>query len=62
MARRIVVLKYGESVFNESYIFRGGCPEKMLPISFVIYLIQDDERNILVDAGCNDGAGFVIRD
>lgn len=58
MERRIVTLKYGESVFNENYIFRGGCPEKMLPISFVIYLIQDGERNILVDVGCNDGAGF----
>lgn len=60
MERRIIVLKYGESVFNESYIFQGGSPEKMLPISFVIYLIQDGERNILVDAGCNDGAGFVM--
>jgi len=58
MERRIVVIKYGESVFNESYIFRGGSPERMLPISFVIYLIQDGARNILVDAGCNDGAGF----
>lgn len=60
MERKIVVLKYGESVFNESYIFKGGCRDKMLPISFVIYLIQDEERNILVDAGCNDGAGFVM--
>ena len=60
MARRIITLKYGESVFNESYIFRGGCHEKMLPISFVIYLIQDGEKNILIDAGCNDGAGFVM--
>ena len=60
MKREIVVLKYGESVFNESYIFRGGCHEKMLPISFTIYLIRDGERNILVDAGCNDGAGFVM--
>lgn len=58
MEKRIIVLKYGESVFNENYIFRGGCSEKMLPISFVIYLIQEGERNILVDAGCNDGAGF----
>lgn len=60
MERKIVVFKYGESVFNESYIFQGGCHETMLPISFVIYLIQDGERNILIDVGCNDGAGFVM--
>lgn len=58
--RKITTLKYGESIFGENYIFRGGNPEKMLPISFVIYLIQDGERNILVDVGCNDGAGFVM--
>ena len=56
--KRIVVLKYGESIYNEKYIFAGGAPDVMLPISFVIYLIQDGNRNILVDAGCNDGAGF----
>lgn len=58
MKRKIVVIKYGETVLRESYIFRGGQRETRLPISFVIYLIQDGERNILVDAGCNDGAGF----
>lgn len=55
---KIVVLKYGESVFNESYLFRDGDPDRLLPISFVFYLIQTENRNILVDVGCNDGAGF----
>ncbi len=55
---KIVALKYGESVFGEKYIFKGGSKDKLLPISFVIYLIQLDGKNILVDAGCDDGAGF----
>jgi glyoxylase-like metal-dependent hydrolase (beta-lactamase superfamily II) len=58
LGRKIVALKYGESVYNENYILHGGNTGKMLPISFVIYLIQDGKRNILVDAGCNDKAGF----
>ena len=29
-----------------------------MPISFAFYLIQTEKRNILVDVGCNDGAGF----
>jgi glyoxylase-like metal-dependent hydrolase (beta-lactamase superfamily II) len=55
---KIVVFKYGESVFGENYIFKGGRKGKLLPISFVFYLIQTNERNILVDVGCDDKAGF----
>lgn len=54
----IVALKYGESVFGENYIFKGGNKDKCLPISFTIYLIQTENKNILVDVGCDDGAGF----
>ena len=60
MSRRIVALKYGESMINEKYIFEGGCPQVMLPISFMFYLIQDGARNILIDVGCNDGGGLVM--
>lgn len=55
---RILALKYGESTFGENYIFKGGSKDKRLPISFTTYLIQTEGRNILVDAGCDDGAGF----
>lgn len=55
---KIIVLKYGESVFEENHIFKGGKEDRLLPISFVIYLIQTESRNILVDVGCDDGAGF----
>lgn len=58
--RRIIALKYGESIYNEHFIFAGGNPKTMLPISFVFYLIQDGERNILIDVGCSDGGGFVM--
>ena len=44
---RIVALKYGESVFGENYIFKGGNKDKYLPISFTIYLIQTKDKNIL---------------
>lgn len=60
MSRQIVALKYGESIYNEHYIFAGGRSEILLPISFVFYLIQEGARNILIDVGCNDGAGFVM--
>ncbi len=55
---KITVLKYGESVFNENYIFRGGRENVLLPITFTFYLIETNEKRILVDVGCDDGAGF----
>ena len=55
---KIVALKYGESVFGENYIFKSGRKDVLLPISFTIYLIQTENKNILVDVGCDDGAGF----
>lgn len=55
---KITVLKYGESIFEENNIFRGGRPDVKLPISFVFYLIETENKKILVDVGCDDGAGF----
>ena len=55
---KITVLKYGESTFEEKYIFKGGRPDVKLPITFVFYLIETDNKKILVDVGCDDGAGF----
>ena len=43
---------------GENYIFKGGRKDVLLPISFTIYLIQTENKNILVDVGCDDGAGF----
>ena len=55
---KITVIKYGESVFDEKYLFYNGRSGVMQPISFVFYLIQAEDRKILVDVGCDDGAGF----
>ena len=57
---KIIALKYGETVLEEGDIFEGGNPDIYLPISFTVYLIQTQGKNILVDAGCDDGAGFVM--
>ncbi len=56
----VTALKYGESVYPEKYIFAGGRGDALLPISFIIYLIESGGRRVLVDAGCDDGAGFVM--
>lgn len=55
---KIIVLKYGKSVFGENFISKGGSNDRLLLISFVFYLIQTVGKNILVDTGCDYGTGF----
>lgn len=54
-------LKYAESVLSESLAFLGASKEKVIPISFAIYLIKTKNKNILVDAGCDTMPGFIMK-
>lgn len=54
-------LKYGESTLPENMVFKGGSSNISLPISFAIYLIQTENRRILVDVGCDTMPGFLMR-
>ena len=49
---KITAIKYGQSRMQESLVFDGGRTDATHPISFLVYLIEVDDRKILVDAGC----------
>ena len=57
----VAAFKYAESTLAEKCIFPGGALDKMLPISFTIYLIKTDKHMILVDAGCDTMPGFEMK-
>lgn len=57
----IVSIKYGESTLPESWVFQNGDVSKKYPIVFLIYLIRTDDKNILVDAGCETMPGFDMK-
>ena len=59
---KITAVDYGESTLPEKMIFRGGDPAKALPITFTVYLLQDGDRSILVDAGCETMPGFDMKE
>jgi len=54
-------LKYAESVLPESMAFSGASKEKVIPISFAVYLIKTEDKNILVDVGCNTMPDFDMK-
>ncbi len=58
----VYCLKYAESVLTENMVFFGGSKEKEIPISFAIYLIKTEDKNILIDSGCDTMPGFVMKD
>ena len=58
---KIIPIKYGESVLPESMIFPNGDKAKISHIDFIVYLIQYDNKTILVDAGCETMPGFDMR-
>lgn len=55
---KITPVRYGETDLPESWIFRGGDPERRRPISLTVFLVETSDRKILVDAGCDTMPGF----
>ena len=59
---KITVLKYGQSTFAEHNFFADKRDStKPKPISFLFYLIETDDRRILIDVGCNNMYGWDMK-
>ena len=58
MVKEVKQVKYSDSFLSESAIFSGGVRGKMIPIIFAFFLIQTENRVILVDVGCDTMPGF----
>ena len=57
----VYALKYAESTIPESLVFVGGDANVKIPISFTVYLIETEDKKILVDAGCDTMPGFDMK-
>jgi len=57
----VYCLKYAQSVLGENLVFDGGKTDKSIPISFVVYLIKANGKNILIDAGCDTMPKFDMK-
>lgn len=60
METEVYVIRYAHSRLKESLVVEAGSKETLLPISFCYYLIKTNNRNILVDVGCDTLPGFVL--
>ena len=59
---KITSLDYAKSTLPESMIFPFGEKNKSRDIAFKVFLIKENEKLILVDAGCETMPGFDMKD
>ena len=57
----IIVFKYGETKLSESMVVKNGDNNKFYDIALLYFLIRLKGRNILIDVGCDNMPGFVVR-
>ena len=62
MIKDIIRIDYGKSTLDECAVFEGGSRTDTIPILFSVFLIITEDRNILVDAGCETMPGFEMED
>ena len=57
---KLTVLKYGVTDLSESMFFKGGDSQKRFPISLLFFLLETENKKILIDAGCDTMPGFTL--
>ncbi len=62
MVNQTIRIDYARSTLPESCIFAGGRDDREVPILFSVFLIRTEDKNILVDAGCETMPGFIMED
>lgn len=62
MIKKIIRIDYGKSTLDECAVYEGGSRTDTIPILFSVFLIITEDKNILVDAGCETMPGFEMED
>lgn len=57
---KLYALEYGKTELAESMIFAGGAKEKKQPISLLFFLLETENKKILIDVGCDTMPGFPL--
>ncbi|MBE7037680.1 MAG: MBL fold metallo-hydrolase [Ruminococcaceae bacterium] len=56
----LIAFKYGKTEINEKMAFEDGDKNIKLPISLLFFLIETENKKILVDVGCDTMPGFCL--
>ena len=57
---KLTAFEYGKTEINEKMAFPDGNPEIKLPIALLFFMIEEKDKKILVDVGCDTMPGFPL--
>lgn len=57
---KLTAFRYGTTEINEGMAFTGGDKNVKIPISLLFFLLEIDNRKILIDTGCDTMPGFPL--
>ena len=57
---KLVVFNYGSTEITGNMAFQSGDSNIKIPISLLFFLIEDGDKKILVDVGCDTMPGFEL--
>lgn len=57
---KLTVFKYGSTHITERMAFQDGSENIKLPIGLLFFLIEQNDRKILIDVGCDTMPGFEL--
>ncbi len=57
---KLTALQYGKTELPAHMAFPDGTPDNKLPISLLFFLLEIDNRSILIDTGCDTMPGFPL--
>ena len=57
---RLIAFKYGATEITEQMAFQGGSENIKLPIALLFFLIEYENKKILIDVGCDTMPGFEL--
>ena len=57
---KLTALQYGTTRITEAMAFPGGRKDTAIPIALLFFLIETQDRRILVDTGCDTMPGFPL--
>ena len=57
---KIIAFEYGKTEITERMAFQDGRADVKLPIALLFFMIEAEDKKILVDVGCDTMPGFVL--
>lgn len=59
---KLTCIRYGSTYLKERDALRGGRPDVELPISLLFFLLEANDKKILIDVGCDTMPGFFLKE